>query len=68
MQRERALAAAQTVTSMAHHINNPLQAAVLVLSVLKSTDGLGTEAAEMIATLDRELQRVVALSSALLQT
>jgi len=53
---------------MAHHINNPLQAAVLVLSVLKSTDGLGTEAAEMIATLDRELQRVVALSSALLQT
>jgi signal transduction histidine kinase len=64
---QRTVAAAQVVSEMAHHINNPLQAAVLALFRIRSKDDLSPDVCEMVLLAERELQRVAALSAELLR-
>jgi signal transduction histidine kinase len=63
---ERAAAASSMITEMAHHINNPLQAAVLAIYRLKSESALHPEARDLVTVLETQLNRVAEMSSGLL--
>jgi hypothetical protein len=63
---ERAAAASSMITEMAHHINNPLQAAVLAIYRLKSEAKLNPEASDLVAVLETQVNRVAQMSSGLL--
>jgi hypothetical protein len=67
LETERAIAAAQVVAAMAHHINNPLQGAMLALFCAKSKSDLSPDVRELILIADAELQRVAGLSAELLR-
>jgi hypothetical protein len=67
LESERATAAAQIVASMAHHINNPLQGAILAIFYLRSKCELSADVSEMISTVETELRRVAGLSAELLR-
>jgi hypothetical protein len=63
---ERAAAAAEIRGNMAHHINNPLQAAILAIYYLRSKCELSPDASVLISQVDDELRRVVRLSEEIL--
>jgi len=63
---ERAAAASNMITKMAHHINNPLQAAVLAIYRLKSELDLHPEARDLVAVVETQVNRVAEMSSGLL--
>lgn len=63
---ERLAAAARMTAEMAHHINNPLQAAVLAIYRLKSESQLHPAARDLVAVLETQLNRVAEMSSGLL--
>ena len=63
---ERAAAASSMITEMAHHINNPLQAAVLAIYRLKSEAELHPQARDLVAVLETQVNRVAEMSSGLL--
>jgi len=67
LESERAVAAAEVVAAMAHHINNPLQGAMLALFCAKSKPDLDPELRKLILIADSEVQRVAALSAELLR-
>ncbi len=67
LETERAVAAAEVVAAMAHHINNPLQGAILALYCAKSKPDLSPEVRELILIVDSEVRRVAALSAELLR-
>ena len=64
---EHAVISAHLVSQMAHHINNPLQAAVLALYSARSQNEMSPAVREMLDVAAAELQRVTQLSAALLQ-
>jgi GAF domain-containing protein len=64
---ERKIAAAQVVSTVAHHINNPLQGVVLTLFYLKSKSDLSPDVRELISAADALLQRVMGLSEELIR-
>lgn len=66
-QAERIDASLRMTASMAHHINNPLQGALLALYRLRHEGDLSPKALEVVAVLEEELNRVTRLSSELLQ-
>ena len=60
---ERVSAAISLTSAMAHHVNNPLQAAMLLLFRLKN-ENIPTDAAmDLLARLETELDRVAKLSA-----
>ena len=62
------MSAAVTLTAaMAHRVNNPLQAAMLLLYRLKQEGGQGDTGAELLAVLEVEINRVASVSSELLR-
>jgi signal transduction histidine kinase len=65
LESERHAAASRMALEMAHHINNPLQAAVLMVFQLKTSD-LGHNSRELVQVLEGELNRVATLSAELL--
>ena len=67
LERERATAAAQIVAAMAHHINNPLQAAMLALFCAQSKNHVRADVRELLSIAEIELQRVAALSAELIR-
>ncbi len=64
---ERVSAAVTMIEAIAHHINNPLQAAMLLVFRLKREGGLSVKGAELLAALAVEIDRVAAFSSELLR-
>ena len=62
---ERLAAASKMALEMAHHINNPLQAAVLILFQVKNSE-LSPKSRELVQALEVELNRVATLSAELL--
>jgi GAF domain len=64
---QRALAAVNMVSAMAHSINNPLQAALFALHHAKSQQELSPGVLEMILLAEQQMLRVAALSAELLQ-
>jgi signal transduction histidine kinase len=64
---ERAIASARVVSTVAHHINNPLQGVVLTLFYLKSQSNLSPDLRELISSADALLQRVIGLSDDLIR-
>ena len=67
-QEAEKISAAVTLTAaMAHRVNNPLQAAMLLLYRLKQEGGLGDTGAELLTVLEVEINRVAAVSSELLR-
>jgi len=66
LERERATAAAQIVAAMAHHINNPLQGAMLALFCAQSKNHVRADVRELLSITEIELQRVAALSAELI--
>jgi signal transduction histidine kinase len=62
---ERQAAASRMALEMAHYINNPLQAAVLMVFQLKTSD-LGPNSHKIVQVLEGELNRVAMLSAELL--
>jgi hypothetical protein len=64
---ERAIASARVVSTVAHHINNPLQGVVLTLFYLKSQSNLSPDLRELILAADALLQRVIGLSDELIR-
>jgi signal transduction histidine kinase len=64
---ERVSAAASLTAAMAHHINNPLQAAMLLLYRLKQEGGLSVTGIELRALLEEQIERLATLSSELLR-
>ena len=64
---ERVAAAVSLTASMAHHVNNPLQAAMLLLFRLKQEGGLSPTGVELLAVLETEISRVATLSSEMLR-
>lgn len=64
---ERDAASSRITSSMAHHINNPLQGAVLALYRLRTECDLNPDALELITILEAELRRVTLLSAELLR-
>ena len=67
LETERATAAAQVVDAMAHHINNPLQGAMLALFCAQSKRGIKADVRELMSIVEVELQRVAALSAELIK-
>jgi hypothetical protein len=67
LEAERATAAFQVVSAMAHCINNPLQGALLALYSARSIHDPSPEVREMILRAEGELERVVALSAEAIQ-
>jgi GAF domain-containing protein len=65
-EEERVSAAISLTTAMAHHVNNPLQAAMLLLFRLKEEGGLSATGAGLLAVLEAEIDRVAAVSCELL--
>ena len=64
---ERAIASARVVSTVAHHINNPLQGVVLTLFYLKSQSNLSPDLRELILAADALLQRMIGLSDDLIR-
>jgi hypothetical protein len=64
---QRALAAVNMVSAMAHSINNPLQAALFALHHAKSQHDVSPSVLEMIVLAEKQMHRVAALSAELLQ-
>lgn len=60
---ERVSAAISLTSEMAHHVNNPLQAAMLLLFRLKNENVLNDAAMDLLARLEIELERVAKLSA-----
>jgi len=60
---ERVSAAINMTSAMAHHINNPLQAAMLLLFRLKNENTLTGPALDLLARLEIEVDRAAKLSS-----
>jgi signal transduction histidine kinase len=60
---ERVSAAAHMSSVMAHHVNNPLQAAMLILFRLKSEHILNDEGRDLVARLEAEVDRVANVSA-----
>ena len=60
---ERVSAAISMTSEMAHHINNPLQAAMLLLFRLKSENVLSDAALDLLTRLEIEVDRVAKLSA-----
>lgn len=67
LERERATAAAQIVAAIAHHINNPLQGAMLALFCAQSKSHVKADVRELLSIAEVELQRVAALSAELIR-
>ena len=67
LETQRALAAVDMVSAMAHNINNPLQAAIFALHHAKSQNDLSPNVRKMILIAEKEIHRVAALSAELLQ-
>jgi GAF domain-containing protein len=65
---ERISSAVCMTAAMAHHVNNPLQAAILLLFRLKHECGLSSTALELLAVLESEIERVASISSELLRS
>jgi hypothetical protein len=65
---ERVSAAVSMTSAMAHHVNNPLQAAMLLLFRLKEEGNLSPKGAELVTALTDEIDRVAAVSSELLRS
>jgi hypothetical protein len=65
-ERERAAAASKMIAEMAHHINNPLQAAVLAIYRLKTESQLDLDARGLLAVLETQVNRVAEMSSGFL--
>jgi hypothetical protein len=63
---ERVSAAASLVGAMTHHVNNPLQAAILLMHRLRHEDGLSATGLQLFHVLEAEIDRVATLSSELL--
>jgi signal transduction histidine kinase len=66
VERERAAVSAYMVSQMAHHLNNPLQGAILALYSAQSGE-MSPRVREMISLAEKELVRVTELSAAMLQ-
>jgi hypothetical protein len=66
-QAERIDASLRMSASMAHHINNPLQGALLALYRLRNECDLSAKALEVVTVLEKEMYRVTQLSSEILQ-
>jgi hypothetical protein len=64
---ERAKVAADVINTVAHEINNPLQALMLTISCLNASADLSPEVRAMGLIADKELQRVAALSAELIR-
>jgi len=65
-EKEWAVAASKAVSELAHHINNPLQAAMFAIDLAKTTDSDAMRL-QMVKTADAQLARVVTLSAQLLK-
>ncbi len=64
---ERLAAAAKMIAEMAHHINNPLQGALLALYQLKARCDIGPGTRELLLGLEEDIKRIATLSSELLR-
>jgi signal transduction histidine kinase len=64
---ERVKVAKQIVSDMAHHINNPLQGAILALSCLRAKNDLSPEVNELVLIAETQVNRVAGLSAELLR-
>jgi signal transduction histidine kinase len=60
---ERVSAAISMTSEMAHHVNNPLQAAMLLLFRLKNENVLSDAAMDLLTRLEVEVDRVAKLSA-----
>lgn len=58
---------ARVVAAMAHHINNPLQAAMMAVFCAQSKNGVKADVRELLSIVEVELQRVATLSEELLR-
>ena len=58
VQSEKLAAVGRLASSIAHEINNPLEAVTNLLYIIRSEDGLPQSAMDYLATADRELARV----------
>lgn len=67
LETQRALAAVDMVSAMAHSINNPLQAAIFALHHAKSQENLSPDVLQMILIAEKEMYRVARLSAELLR-
>lgn len=67
LETQRSLASARVVSDMAHHINNPLQGAMLALYNAQSAGEMSADVRKMLLIAENELQRATSLSAALLQ-
>ena len=64
---ERSAAASSLMSSLAHHINNPLQAALLTTFLLKEQGRLVPDDLELLSVLESELRRIAAISAELIR-
>ena len=60
-------ASAHLILQMAHHINNPLQGAILALYSAQSAGEMSPQVRAMIDLAERELLRMTELSASMLQ-
>jgi GAF domain-containing protein len=60
---ERVSAAANMASTMAHHVNNPLQAAMLILFRLKNEHILNDEGMDLVTRLETEVDRMASISA-----
>lgn len=65
---ERIAAAISLKSDMAHHVNNPLQAVMLLLFRLKTENILNDTGMELLSMLETEINRVAALSSEIIRS
>ncbi len=63
----RSAATATVLNDLAHQINNPLQGAIFALTCASSGEELSPESRAMVLIAEQELQRVAALSGALIR-
>jgi signal transduction histidine kinase len=63
---ERVAATSKITSEMAHHINNPLQGALLALFLLKSDEKLGPSSRGLLLLLETQVNRVAEMSNGLL--
>jgi len=62
-----ALATTRVISEVAHQVNNPLQGAMLAISLASRSPELAPQTREMMAVAEKELKRVAELSATLLR-
>ena len=67
LEAQRTIAVAQVLNEVAHQVNNPLQAAMLAISLASASPELTPQTRAIVATADRELKRVAELSATMLR-